>query len=497
MEYLAKLIVIDTNVDTPVYLQITNAFIQHIRTGRIRKGGQLPASRALATLLGVNRMTVVASYDELQAQGWIEMVARTGTFVRQELPEIEPKLLNEPDAHVEFSEVAAFEFNRRQVHGIRISNFPDTNKLIINDGFPDVRLAPIEYLLRSMRSLSHQGAYKKYFAYGSAKGADILCETLADFLGETRGLPISTNNIMVTRGAQMGIYIAANLLLQRGDHVIVGEPNYFGANLTFQQVGATINRVTVDDEGINVDAIEQLCKQKRIRAVYVIPHHHHPTTVTLTSERRLKLLKLAERYRFAVIEDDYDYDFHYARNPVMPIASLDYQGSVIYIGTLAKVFAPAVRIGFMVGPVDFITAAAKIRRVMDWQGDSLMEAAIADLYRDGTIVRHIKKALKIYRARRDHFCDLLKNELGNVVDFTVPEGGMSVWTKFVGMDLGEISRKAYDKGLVIGDGTVYNTGEVYYNAARLGFSSLDFSEQEQAIGILKSVIYDSNFPKFS
>ena len=263
----------------------------------------------------------------------------------------------------------------------------NSSALVINDGFPDIRLAPTELFFRELRRLGKQRAFRKYFHYGNPKGPDHLVEILTSFLSDTRGLPITTSNIMITKGAQMAIYLATDLLVKPGDHVVVGEPSYFAATLGFQQAGAIIHRVPVDDFGIDVNMIESLCKKKKISLVYVIPHHHHPTTVTLTPERRIRLLELAAKYKFAIIEDDYDYDFHYTSNPVLPMASLDHQGNVIYIGTLSKTLAPAIRAGFIVAPEDFINAAAYRRRWIDRQGDNLMEVALAELYRNGTMAQ--------------------------------------------------------------------------------------------------------------
>ena len=113
------------------------------------------------------------------------------------------------------------------------------------------------------------------------------------------------------------------------------------------------------------------------------------------------------------------------------MASLDHHGNVIYVGTLTKTFVPAVRVGFMVAPRNVIQAASRLRRMLDWQGDSMMEVAIAELYRNGTMVRHIRKVVSIYRERRDNFCGLLKSLAGNHVSFRVPDGGLSVWTRFI------------------------------------------------------------------
>lgn len=286
----------------------------------------------------------------------------------------------------------------------------------------------------------------------------------------------------------MGIFLSGMLLVKPGDEVIVGEPGYFAATHCLQQLGASINRIPVDDFGIDTDRVERLCRKKKIRAMYVVPHHHHPTTVTLAPERRIRLLQLAQQYKFALIEDDYDYDFHYSSNPILPLASLDQTGNVIYVGTLTKTLVPSIRVGFLVGPKNFIQAVANMRRIIDRQGDSMMEAAIAGLYQDGTIARHIKKSVKLYRERRDCFCGLLKDQLGNKISFRIPEGGMSVWTTFHTGRIAEISRMAREKGLMMSDGRFYNQSGYDYNACRMGFASLNQEEQERAVGILAGIL---------
>lgn len=488
MDLLKDLILIDRESNQPVYLQIVNAFIDNIRQGRLRKGLKLPGSRKLASLLNINRMTIVAAYDELEAQGWIESKPRKGTFVKPNLPGFQSGPLRGTDGIKKYPGITSFSINENQFEAFPFSESDVTGHIIINGGFPDIRLAPIDLLIRNMRRLARQPVYEKYFRYGSAQGTMLLRETLANHLSDTRGIPVSPQNVIITRGSQMGMYITSQLLLRPGDHVVVGEPGYFGANMAFEQNGAILDKITVDENGLDVDAVEQLCKRQKIRLLYIIPHHHLPTTVTLIPERRLKLLDLAARYRFAIIEDDYDYDFHYSSNPMLPMAGLDQNGSVIYIGTLTKTLAPAIRIGFMAGPDNFIRSVSRLRRIVDMQGDSLLEAGIAELYKDGTITRHIRKSVKLYHRRRDHFCNLMKTELGNRVSFRIPDGGMSVWTTFKDVDLEKLSRKTFSRGLAIGDGKEFNTGGINYHSLRMGFASLNMAEQEKAISILASCL---------
>jgi GntR family transcriptional regulator / MocR family aminotransferase len=491
MSLLQELIVIDPKSATPIYLQITDAVAKHILEGRLRKGLRLPGSREMAELLGVNRMTAVAAYEELDAQGWIVKVARKGTFVAEKMPVLRPAFAKAPAAEtgdVGMPGKPGFRFDDKKILPFYFPDFPPSGKLVINAGFPDPRLAPMEDLIRSLRGLSLKSFNKKYLMYGGAQGTLFLRETLAKFLNDTRGLSIGPENILICKGAQMGLFLTATILLGPGEHVITGTPGYVGANRTFQQAGATVHAVPVDGSGIDVDAIERICREVPVRMVYVIPHHHHPTLVTLTPERRLRLLALAAEYRFAILEDDYDYDFHYASTPILPMASQDRDGLVVYVGTLTKSLAPAIRYGFMVAPVEFIRAATNLRKSVDTQGDSLIEVAIAQLYEDGTIERRVKKSVKLCKERRDSWCGLLASLPAGEVEFSVPEGGMSVWTRFLKRPLTEVAKIAYQKGLVMSDGSDYDTAEVKYNAVGLGFASLNQKEQEKAAGILGEVL---------
>src|SRR5258708_2025243 len=380
-----RLIIIDRSGDTAVYLQIANAFMHHIRMGVLRRGLQLPGTRELAVQLGVNRNTIKAALDELAAQGWIETLPRKGIFVAHDLPEVKTsRVLGAGGMAVRGGSAASGEamaVSRANFDMLYVDEDPTTDRkrhsgnIFIDDGFPDIRLAPMDIFLREIRSLSGPSSFRQYLHYGSPAGTDYLISTLTTYLNDTRGLHIGKQHLMTTRGVQMGTYLAASILLKPGSQVIVGEPGYAYANKTFEKLGAVLNRVPVDEQGIDVSAVEALCKRKKISLLYVMPHHHSPTTVRLSPQRRIQLLELANRYRVAIVEDDYDYDFNYVSSPVPPMASLDHYGNVIYVGTLSKTLVPAARIGFMAGPENFIQLAAKRRSLIDFQGDAFMELA--------------------------------------------------------------------------------------------------------------------------
>lgn len=471
-----------------MYLQITHAIIQGIHQGQLRKGLRLPGARRIADILKINRLTVAAAFGELESQGWIEIVPQKGAFVKVDPPVLSPRKLTIEMAVFHVPATPGFAYEEKRILPYHSPEHPPAGKLVIDSGFPDPRLAPMESLVGSIRRLSRLSFHKKYLTYGGGQGTSFLRETLAGFLNDTRGLSITPENILITKGAQMGLYIIASLLLKPKQEVIVGTPGYARANRTFELSGARINYVAMDEEGIDTARVEKICSTRNVRMVYVIPHHHHPTSMTLAPKRRVHLLELAARYKFAIIEDDYDYDFHYSGSPMMPMASLDRNGNVIYIGTLSKSLAPAIRVGFMVAPEKFIRSATALRKAIDTMGDSLIENAIAELYRDGTIVRHIKKSVKLYNQRRDHFCPILQRELGQHISFKIPEGGMAVWTQFLHHPLPAVVEKAQQRGLIFPDGTDYDTGRIKYNSTGLGFASLNFKEQEKAISLLKQVM---------
>jgi GntR family transcriptional regulator/MocR family aminotransferase len=482
------LISIDKKAPTPIYQQIANHLVTHIREGIIQPGASLPGSRELARLLEVHRKTIVAAYEELNAQDWIETIPRKGVRVSPQLPEIKPRTFKAATNIPAYAGNTGFHFNTKIPLPSSAPWFAKQN-LVIDDGFPDVRLAPIDNLLREYRNIATGRLARRIMTSNDLAGTDSLRDVLVGYLSDTRGMNMQSDNIMITRGAQMAIYLAAGLLIQPGDNVLVGEPNYFMANAIFKQLGAQLITVPVDEQGINIEQVEAVLKKKKIKMLYIIPHHHHPTTVSLAPERRMRLLEIIRKYKLAVLEDDYDYSFHYSSAPVLPLASTNHEGCVVYIGSATKLLAPSIRIGFMVAPKPFIDQAAKWRRLIDIRGDNIMETALANLIRNGDIGRHIKKSNKIYHQRRDMLCDMLQEKLKAVVTFRKPAGGMAVWAQFnKRFPLSAIAAKAAGMGLFMNDGSYFNTPKINYNAIRFGFASLNESEMERIFEILLKTI---------
>ncbi|CAN5652411.1 PLP-dependent aminotransferase family protein [soil metagenome] len=491
-----SLIQLDKASNMPIFVQLSNQLGQLIRTGLLTPGQRLPGTRQPAELLDLNRQTVVAAYDEGLAQGLLESRTGSGTYVAAHFPEIRPQHI-EIEPRDQAIGMPSVEKSRGNQPGYSFESLDflvrpvltQSVGLHLDDGFPDVRLAPMEELSRAYRSYFRWGNPQQHFGYGDTKGHLLLREQLSTHLNETRGLQTTPNNILITRGSIMGLHLVSQVLLRPGDIVVTGETNWAGAGMNIRRTGAILRTVPVDQHGMNVDALTVLCQNQRVRMVFVTPHHHYPTTVTLRADRRIQLLQLAEQYGFAILEDDYDYDFHYLSRPILPLASADRLGMVVYVGSLTKSVAPAFRIGYVVAPTALIDELARLRRIIDRQGDPMLEFAIGQLLKTGDLKRHFRKALRTYHARRDRFCELLTTELSDIIHFTKPDGGMAVWASFdPAIDMDALAQQAASKGLFLSSGVGHNPPGQRLNGTRLGFASSTEEELEKSVVALKSVI---------
>jgi GntR family transcriptional regulator/MocR family aminotransferase len=318
--------------------------------------------------------------------------------------------------------------------------------------------------------------------YGDPEGHPALRAALASMLSATRALPIGADDVFVTRGSQMALSLVARALLRPGDIVAVERVGYRPAWEAFRAAGAGVVPLPVDADGIDVDALASLHDRTPISAVYVTPHHQYPTTVTLTAARRLEILALARRERFAVVEDDYDHEFHYDGWPVLPLASADPARVVVYIGTLSKVLAPGLRIGYVVAAPDVIQRITAVRSLLDIQGDHAMESTIATLMNEGELQRHVARARRIYAERRHILAAALGRELGGAVEFRIPNGGMALWVKFTfPVDTEAWGRRSLERGVWWYTGKRYAFEQRPIPFARFSFAWLNERELPEAV----------------
>ncbi|WNG18275.1 PLP-dependent aminotransferase family protein [Cystobacter fuscus] len=464
---------------TPLFVRIARALEEDIRRGRLPPGAPLPGSRTLAKSLGVHRNTVLAAYQELATQGWVTTSAARATSVSPTLPDVPARsTTGVPRAampsRVGFSLPAASPLRRERLESPR-------GALVMVGGEPDVRLLPSSSLARAYRRALKLGG-KRLLGYGDARGHPRLRAALAEMLSSLRGLAVHADELIITRGSQGALDLVARTLLRPGDTVAVEAIGYRPAWHALQLAGARLAPVPVDGEGLRVEALETLSRRTPVRAVYLTPHHHYPTTVTLSPARRLALMAWARTHRVALLEDDYDHEFHYDGHPVLPLASADRDGLVLYVGTLSKVLAPGLRLGFLAAPRPFLEHALGVREAVDRQGDFAVELAVAELLEEGEVQRHVRKLRGIYRDRRDALVEALERELAGALTVTPPAGGMALWARCApDVEADAWARAGREEGVIFTPGSTYSFDGRPVPAVRLGFAALKESELAEAV----------------
>ncbi len=467
---------IDPALKTPLYLQIVRAIIHEIERGRLPPHAFLPSSRELAAILGVNRKTVVVAYEDLIAQGWLTSEGTRGTVVaalladtrKPPVPTALPSGTTEPE----------YRFRTPPARPLAL---PGGKGLKLDEGAPDGRLFPADILSRAYRTAIQRASRENRLQYRDPRGSPRLREAIAAMLRGERGLAVTAEDICITRGSQHGIYLAARTLLSPGDAVLVEALTYEPAVAAFTDLGAKVIPVGLDALGADVDAIERACRKHRVRAIFLTPHHQFPTTVALRPERRLRVLELARQFGFAVIEDDYDHEYHFESQPLLPMASYA-PGRVIYVGSLSKLLLPALRIGYIAAPRAFIDAVAHGVSLIDGMGNTLTEDAAADLIEEGELRRHARRSTQIYAARRRAFDATLAATFGDAIRYRVPDGGLAFWVQFADRAVLErIERCAPDHGLRLASSESFATTDDAPRGLRLGFASLTEAEAARAL----------------
>jgi GntR family transcriptional regulator / MocR family aminotransferase len=294
--------------------------------------------------------------------------------------------------------------------------------------------------------------------------------------------------VLVTRGSQMALELIARVLIQPGDVVAVEELGYRPAWAALEACGARLVPVALDSEGLCVDRLETLASSTRLAAVYVTPHHQYPTTATLNASRRLALLELARKRRFAIIEDDYDHEFHYHGRPVLPLASADTAGVVVYVGTLSKVLAPSLRLGYLVAPARVLELCLHERWHLDRQGDSVTECAVAELVEDGELQRHARRMRRVYQARREALVQSLERYLPARIQALPAAGGMALWAHAEGVDVDVWAERARAHELVLATARSFAFDRRPRPFVRLGFAVRSAEESARAIERLAKLL---------
>lgn len=483
---------IDPDADVPRYRQVFEQLRTAILDGRLRPGRRLPSTRALAKELSVSRNTVMAAYDQLFAEGYIDGTVGSGTLVSETLPEDALAARNDASSPIQAALSAQRPLSKT---AIALQDAPGRTRssshgIAFRSGSPEIDRFPWNQWSR-MTSRFWRQPPRQLLSYGEVGGYMPLRTAIADYLRSVRGLICEAEQVIITTGAQQAIDLVARCLLNPGDRVWVEEPGYAGIRGVLTAVGAELVPVPVDDEGCDVAAGKDSSLDARM--AIVTPSHQYPLGAVMSLSRRLELLEWAAANHAWILEDDYDSEYRYAGRPISALQGLDAHGSVIYVGTFSKVLFPAIRLGYMVLPMDLVEPMMRIRECLDEQTPIAMQPVLAEFIESGHFAAHVRRMRVLYAERQSVLIQGLERELSDVFEVSPDEAGMHIVARFkptLPVADTVVEQRASDAGLSVQALSNYYVGPARENGLILGYAGVEPKLIERGVSTLVRVIRD-------
>lgn len=443
---------------------------------RLPPGSRLPSTRSAKRIFGVSRNTAQDVYDRLVQEGLLATRHGSGTFVPDAAPEavVEPlrpteELHGRVNPFWERPEIASW---MGFWHERRCTEIPSPTVADLRPALVDQRLFPHatfrQVMARQLRRLETNPASSRSPQHNQGNGQ--LRRAIAQHIGLTRAVACQPGDILVTSGAQQAFDLIARALVVPDETIVaIEDPGYPPMRVPFAAAGARLVPVPVDGEGIVVDSIPADAK-----IVCVCPSHQFPLGMPMSLQRRQALLRFARQNGAVIVEDDYDGEFRYDGSPLEALRGNTSANHVLYVGSFSKCMFPAVRLGFIVAPSWALPALVTAKNSTDWHSSIPIQAAVAEFIRGGHLARHIRRARRIYRDRRDHMVSLIERHVGD---------SLRVVPSFYGMHLAAIARDAIDCDAVserlARDGIMVHSLSRYFLEARthngfiLGYAAAD------------------------
>lgn len=467
--------------EIPLYRQVVEQVRDYIRSGVLAPGSRLPTVRQLAGELGLTRLTVQNAYAELQAEGLIEGSVGRGTFVAERsLPPVSSRAQHATPA----PPVIPWMSQGLLADMLRMNEHP--NLLSLASAIPAPETYPLDEFKRSMRAALDDPSA---LGYGPTQGEAVLREQVAQLLLD-RGVVALPDHVIITAGAQQGIDIVLRGLTTQNDVVLVEEPTYPGLIELAAQRGQRLVGIPIDRDGLVIDALEAACQAYHPRLLYTIATFHNPIGISLSAERRRKLLQLARTYNFLIVEDDV-YGFLAYGDPAPPaLKAEDPAEQVIYLTSFSKSLTPGLRLGAVVPPTAYMAELLAAKRSSDLICSPVLQRGLADFLRRRPLSIHLQHVRWIYRERLDAMASALERHMPHCT-WTRPEGGLSVWVTLPeGLNERDFYIEAIERGVGIAPGSAFFGQPQRRAHMRLSFGAQPPSQIEQAITILGGLVRD-------
>ncbi len=465
-QILLSAISLDQGAKSPLHRQLFLQLREAILEGTLKSGMRLPSTRLLAKDLGVSRNTILAAFDQLMAEGYLESRTGSGTFISDQIPDEvlaksgKKETLQKIDRHFPLSSHAEKLHQSKATQPYHGGPF--------SPGTPELEQFPFADWARMLSR--HWRRPKRELLIGNPIGGSReLREALSDHLAQTRAVKSDPEQVIVLSGSQQAIHLVVRAFANPGDPILMEDPGFPGMRNTILGAGATPVPVPVDDEGFSLKDAIKLAPDARLACI--APSHQYPLGPTMSLSRRLDLLNWAKQNDSFLLEDDYDSEYRYTGRPLSSLQGLDTDQRVIYVGSMSKVMFSGLRIGYMVVPPDLVDMFLSLRRDMDGHSPATVEPALAEFIRDGHLSAHIRRMKLLYEERQKCLLKLLLEQCGEYLEVEPQESGMHL-VAFLKEDISDIDVEARCKedGLLLRALSRFYYGTPSQNGLIIGFA---------------------------
>ncbi|NVC63148.1 PLP-dependent aminotransferase family protein [Vibrio sp. 05-20-BW147] len=454
-----------------------NAIREKITRGLWNKQGRLPATRKLAQALNVSRNTVIAAYEQLSAEGYIESRVGAGYYVTVELPE-----------HY-LGEMATSPAQEKRMAAFAAEPEPIKINRAFAPGVPDLEKFPLH---EWQKYVQRQHSRRTILGNQIVKGDYALRCALVDYLASSRSVKCQAEQIIITSGAQQALTIALMCAKEASDPLLMEQPGYSQMRKVARLLGMPMEPLNVAvRSGIEVaDVLASEC-----RFVYLTPSNQYPMGTTLSTEQRVQIIEWARVKQRWIIEDDYDSEFQFAHRPYTSLQGLASQigasDRVMYIGSFSKIMFNGLRLGYLVLPLELVDRGCEIKDALSGDSPTHTQAALAEFIADGALMRHIRKMRRLYTQKYQTMVASIERHFSQRLEVISQAAGLHVTVRwFQGPSEHQWAAAALSQGIVIRPLSYYESEACAprdWQGAVLGFGNVAEEEIDAKLALLASL----------
>ncbi|MCF7551535.1 PLP-dependent aminotransferase family protein [Pseudonocardia sp. WMMC193] len=475
----------------PAYKALYEQLRTSILTGQLPAGTRLPPSRSLAAETGMSRNTVLAAFEQLQAEGYITGRQGSGTYVASVLPEqvLPPPATEQARPSTSTGRANLSARGRRLAAARRVplpsvlGRRPHGTAFLI--GLPALDAFPFDTWAKLHRERFRKSG-PQLMRYDDPAGYRPLREAVAGHISTARGIHCTPDQVIITTGSQQALEFCARILLDPGDPAWLEDPGYLGARAALISAGARIVPVPVDRHGLDVGA--GIALEPAARLATVTPSHQFPLGHTMSLERRLALIDWAGDADAWVIEDDYDAEFRYHGKPHAALMAIDTRQRVIYVGTFSKVLFPALRLGYIIAPPDLVDGFLAAHLSTDMHAHLVDQAVVADFIEQGHLTRHLRRMRVLHRERQVELLRCME-PLGEQIRLEPSDGGLHLVGRLPhDHDDRAVAQAALRQGVHVWPLSIHYLGPESRSALLLGYAGTTPTDMSRGVEVLAEAL---------